>query len=178
MTKGEIRLASLERRAQIRNRDASDHAIFQNFFSLYDIFYRNVCAYYNTPQEVDTQHIIQRLISLEANVYLPVSYEDGNMDFFLHTGETKQGLYGISEPVSREKLCTQPDLVIVPGVAFDLQGNRVGYGKGYFDKFLKTVNAFKVGLCYEEQIFDGIPVQTHDVRMDVIVTQAGIYKTH
>ena len=68
---------------------------------------------------------------------------------------------------------TKPDLIVVPGVAFDLAGHRIGYGKGFYDRFLQHPGrkAHLVGLCHDFQLIDGeIPAEGHDIRMEIIVT--------
>ena len=69
------------------------------------------------------------------------------------------------------------DVVIVPGIAFDRNGHRIGFGCGYYDDFLKRARqAKKIALAYDFQIVDFIPAETHDVRVDVIVTPDGIIR--
>ena len=62
------------------------------------------------------------------------------------------------------------DLIIVPGVGFDQNNNRLGYGKGFYDHFLKNKNIFKIGICFKEQLLDEIPVNEYDIKMDLIIT--------
>jgi 5-formyltetrahydrofolate cyclo-ligase len=71
------------------------------------------------------------------------------------------------------------DLIIIPGLAFDLHGGRLGYGKGYYDRFLHKTRAIaaKVAVCFECQLFPEIPVLPHDVRMDMVVTENTLYRT-
>lgn len=68
------------------------------------------------------------------------------------------------------------DLVIVPGVVFDMYGNRIGYGKGYFDRFLKTVDCTIIALCFEFQIVENIETHPYDVPVDFLVTEKAIYQ--
>ena len=67
------------------------------------------------------------------------------------------------------------DIVIVPGVAFDKKYNRMGYGKGYYDRFLKDMTALKIGVCHSFQLVDEIPSEPHDIKMDMIVTEREIW---
>lgn len=83
------------------------------------------------------------------------------------------GKFGILEPIEAMKIaCKSIDLVLVPGIAFDLEGHRIGYGFGYYDKFLNKVpKAVKIGLCFDFQIVEKIPKEEHDVPVDFIVTE-------
>jgi 5-formyltetrahydrofolate cyclo-ligase len=87
--------------------------------------------------------------------------------------EFVRGAYVIREPIG-EAYCGEIDLVILPGLAFDREGGRLGFGKGCYDAFLVKSEALKVGLCYGVQIVDIVPTEEHDVRMDMIVTDEEI----
>jgi 5-formyltetrahydrofolate cyclo-ligase len=76
---------------------------------------------------------------------------------------------GINEPKALEFM-PSIDLAIIPGLAFDKENNRLGRGKGYYDKFLKTTSAFKLGICFSEQLLDSIPHDELDVKMDKVIT--------
>ncbi|MCX7658787.1 MAG: 5-formyltetrahydrofolate cyclo-ligase, partial [Oscillospiraceae bacterium] len=95
--------------------------------------------------------------------------------------ELAKGCYGILEPVKELARRVPPenlDMVIVPGVAFDLKKNRIGYGGGYYDRFLKKMrfNCLKVGIAFEFQIVPEIPASENDVPVDIIVTEKRIIK--
>lgn len=83
------------------------------------------------------------------------------------------GAFGVPEPRRGKKIGPKEiDLVVVPGVAFDTNGNRVGYGKGFYDKYLKkSVGARTVGLAYEFQIAPRVPAECHDVRVNFVITE-------
>lgn len=86
------------------------------------------------------------------------------------------GFKGIREPdldLGRELSAVELDLIIVPGIAFDSMGNRVGMGKGYYDSFLKSIrpDAQKIALAFENQIITSIPADDNDVKMDMIITE-------
>ena len=67
-----------------------------------------------------------------------------------------------------------PDIVLVPGLAFNAQGERLGRGKGFYDRYLKQYQGLKIGICLKEQLIDSIPTEQHDVKMDLIITDDGI----
>ena len=87
--------------------------------------------------------------------------------------------WGIPQPVfetgKNEANWNDIELVVVPGLAFDPSGNRIGYGAGYYDRFLSEIQSTSVGLCFEENIFDVLPRATHDVNVEYVVTEASIY---
>ena len=68
------------------------------------------------------------------------------------------------------------DLIIVPGLVFDKKLNRLGFGMGYYDKYLNSHNIYKIGLCFNEQIVDFVPVESHDIKMNMIITKKRVYK--
>ena len=83
------------------------------------------------------------------------------------------GKFGILEPIEAMKIAYKNiDLVLVPGIVFDKEGHRIGYGFGFYDKFLaKVPKAIKIGLCFDFQFVDKIPAEMHDVPVDMIVTE-------
>jgi len=88
------------------------------------------------------------------------------------------GALGVLEPSPEQRTALNPesyDLVIVPGVAFDRQGGRLGYGKGYYDRFLDQSHAFRLALAFDFQLLETVPTEIHDVPMDGILTENGIY---
>ncbi|HEC88549.1 MAG TPA: 5-formyltetrahydrofolate cyclo-ligase, partial [Thermoplasmata archaeon] len=90
----------------------------------------------------------------------------------LHTGE-----YGILEPRKEFlRIENNADIFIIPGIVFDEDGNRIGYGGGYFDRFLSDFKGKKIALAYEFQIIKKMPNEKHDVKMDFIVTDKRIIK--
>ncbi|MYF90868.1 MAG: 5-formyltetrahydrofolate cyclo-ligase [Gemmatimonadetes bacterium] len=68
------------------------------------------------------------------------------------------------------------DLVVVPGIAFDRRGHRIGWGGGYYDRFLAQVQAVKIGLCYDELVLDCIPGEPHDVPVDLVIAETAIHQ--
>lgn len=91
------------------------------------------------------------------------------------------GCFGILEPCSTgvEHAADEADLIVVPGVAFDRSGHRIGFGKGFYDRFLghPALNAHLVGLCHDFQLIGGyIPAEGHDIRMEIIVTDRRIVR--
>jgi 5-formyltetrahydrofolate cyclo-ligase len=104
-----------------------------------------------------------------------------DMDFILFKPgeETKKSIFSFFEPSSDEAI--EPNIIILPLLACDMEGNRIGYGKGYYDKYLAKAKLAErsfitIGICYEEQIYKGtLPKEAHDQNIGVIVTQKRIY---
>lgn len=92
------------------------------------------------------------------------------------------GAYGIREPILTEEKqvpLAEIDVVIIPGVGFDRQGGRLGYGGGYYDRFLPRLrpDALKVAVAYEQQVLPSLPLEAHDMPLDMLVTEAGVFRT-
>jgi 5-formyltetrahydrofolate cyclo-ligase len=84
--------------------------------------------------------------------------------------------FGILEP-SKTVDIRSFDVIVVPGVVFDKKCNRLGFGKGFYDRFLKSVNTrLKIGLSYDLQIVDELPSEVHDIPMDFVLTETKIYR--
>lgn len=130
-----------------------------------------VALYHALPDEAGTAPLIERWYREKA-LYLPVVTGD-DLRFLRYEGErsVSEGAYHILEPICGEEVdMREIDLIIVPGVAFDRQGNRLGRGKGYYDRTLSQVTAPKIGICFHFQFLDEIPAEPFDIRMDRIIT--------
>lgn len=140
---------------------------------------RTFHTYVALPFEVDTHELIRRLLSRGQQVAVPKVERDNALHQFFITdlSALQAGVLGILEPVpemSRRATLAQFDLIIVPGLAFDHAGNRLGAGKGYYDRFLAQVTAPKIALAFAFQIVENIPIAEHDQRVDMIVTEEGL----
>ena len=138
----------------------------------------SVMLYCPIGNEVDTALIAERAFADGKRVLYPVTDEaSGRMTAIEVTKDSEfvRGGFGIREPRG-EAYAGDIDLVIVPGVAFDREGGRLGFGKGCYDGFLAGIDAVKIGLCYDLQLTDGLPTEEHDVRMDMIVTENEIIR--
>lgn len=134
---------------------------------------KTVCVYMPTGNEIDTSAIIQYCLENQKRVAAP-RIEGDTMDFYYFQSivDLKQGAYDIWEPTGTERVTDEESVVIMPGVAFDLDCNRIGYGKGYYDKYLsKHPNMKKIALAYEFQIVGKIKREIHDIRPEMIVTE-------
>ncbi|MGL4624888.1 MAG: 5-formyltetrahydrofolate cyclo-ligase [Culicoidibacterales bacterium] len=98
---------------------------------------------------------------------------DGIMRFHSGDGDLAIGQYGIMEPINSKQV--QPDLIVVPLVAFDWENDRLGYGNGYYDRYLQRFPTPTIGLAFNFQKVDDIPKQQQDIPLDLIVTQTHVY---
>lgn len=135
-----------------------------------------IALYAPAHNETDTAGILEAAFSAGKRVLYPAVCGE-RMVFRQVEGlrSLTQGSFGILEPCPTgiDHHADEADLIVVPGVAFDLSGHRIGYGKGYYDRFLQHPGrkAHLVGLCHDFQLIEGaIPAEGHDVRMEIIVT--------
>ena len=144
-----------------------------------------VGAYHSTKEEIDLSPVISWLHEQKIICALPKikSYQTRDMDFLLfqpHTQVTKNKI-GIHEPCNSDIVI--PNILILPLLACDLKGNRLGYGLGYYDKYLakaKEINKeiITIGICHEDQISkETLPTEPHDQKLDFVVTDRLIYNT-
>lgn len=131
-----------------------------------------VLLYHSLKDEVDT-HAFIRKWSNEKRILLPVVVGD-ELELRLYTGpeDMATGTYGIEEPVGETFTdYADIDFIAVPGVAFDRKGNRLGRGKGYYDRLLPRIPAaYKAGICFPFQIVEEVPAEAFDICMDIIIT--------
>lgn len=140
---------------------------------------QTVLLYLSAFKEPSTAEIIADALSQKKRVAVPISNtEDFTLTLSYITGldGLQKGAYGISEPKNIIKAdIADIDFAVIPGLAFDKSGNRLGFGKGYYDRLLTELKAEKTALCYSFQMFDKIPSDAHDIPMNTIITEDGIY---
>ncbi len=174
--KERIRKEFLGIRKNIISKKDKSLKIFSSIINDKDYLNSRVIAIYKSlGNEVSTDRLIKYSLSLGKTVVLP-KVDKSIMNFYKIDNNTKykKSLFGIDEPISNE-IITDIDLFIIPGVVFGKDLNRVGFGKGYYDKYLENNNAIKIGICFEEQVIDSIDSDTNDVKMDKIITDKNIY---
>ncbi len=174
MVKKEIRKAALQRRRFIQNRDLKERKITAKIIELSKP-YKSIGIYMSMDDEVATKDIIRILKEEGKKVYVPTTYDD-YIEFheYIDDDHLAKGKYDILE--STGPIAKEMELLIIPLVAFDEKLHRLGMGKGYYDRYLKDFKGLKVGLAYEEQREESIACEEHDVAMDVIVSEKGIYR--
>lgn len=132
-----------------------------------------VLCYWSMPDEVHTHDFVAGAAG-GKRLLLPVVSGDDLLirEFTGLSGMVEGEAFAIPEPDcnSKEVGIEEIDLVIVPGVAFDAGGGRMGRGKGYYDRLLRGCGAYKIGVCFDFQIVDDVPKDEHDVPMDEIIS--------
>ncbi|HEY4663068.1 MAG TPA: 5-formyltetrahydrofolate cyclo-ligase [Candidatus Humimicrobiaceae bacterium] len=142
----------------------------------------NILIYYPFRSEIDTTIVIKKALKDGKNIILP-QVSDQQLELFYVNDPKKQlkkGAYGILEPntvLCRKAKISDIDLAIVPGVGFDKNLNRLGYGGGFYDKLLLRIpkGVKKIALCFDIQVIDSIPVSKDDIKVDLLITDTGIY---
>lgn len=171
MTKDELRRLMIDKRKTISNKKELSTSIVNNLINL-DIYKKaRVIALYNSlNDEVDTSYLINESLKNKI-VLLPRIIKD-KMIFIMINKDTlyEKSSFGVMEPIGEEYL-GNIDLIIVPGLAFDRKLNRLGFGMGYYDKYLSNKDIYKIGLCFDEQIVEFVPVNELDIKMDMVITK-------
>lgn len=129
--------------------------------------------YYSLPDEVNTHHAVNQLIASGKTVLLPRVVDGENMEIRVHRNpdDLVPGHYGIMGPTGETYTRYEDiDIAVVPGMAFDQYGHRLGRGKGYYDRFLpKASHAYKIGVCFDFQKQETIPTDANDITMDCVL---------
>lgn len=147
---------------------------------------KTVMYYIDVRDEARTRQALPGALESEQRIIIPFCV-DGELELFHleSMDELSEGAYRILEPreelreVSEKRIpVDQLDLILVPGVAFDRRGGRTGHGKGYYDKLLQHARLTTplVALAFDCQIFPEIPMQSHDIFMDLVVTESTVYQ--
>lgn len=142
---------------------------------------KSIFLYVSMEEEVNTLNIIRKSLELGKQVYVPKVHNETKTMRALRIkslGELNEsGAFGILEPSwEKEELEGKVDIILTPGLAFDIYGGRLGYGGGFYDKFFKIHKESKrVVLSYEYQIVDEIPMEDYDERVNLIITEKNIY---
>ena len=179
--KAALRAAVLEKRESLQKEEVMEYSEqIAKCLSVLDPFSKAkvVLFYASFNNEVHTHGMINASL-LSKKVLLPKMVQREIVPSLILTMENLiPGERGILEPIEALPVKSSTiDAVIVPGIAFDARGYRLGFGKGYYDKFLKkATHAVKIGLAYDLQIVEGIPAEPHDVKMDYVVTPTRVLK--
>lgn len=177
-----FRRKALLLRSNIENREEKSKIISNKLIET-ELFTEaeKIFAYMSYKSEADTEILIRSSLEKGKCIALPrVSGADMVFAGIMSYNDCVYGAYGIKEPKEKceEVIPDEKTIIIVPGCAFTYDGARMGYGGGYYDRYLeKHKNITTVGYAFEEQIFEKIVIQEHDIRLDYIVTEKGLYKS-
>ncbi len=158
------------------NKQKYDNYIFNRVINLEE--YKEsklVLIYVSLKYEVDTFNLINYSLNKNKKVAVPKCEENDIIFYEIKSlKDLEEGNFGILEPkVNKPITDFNNSICIVPGVAFDKQNNRIGYGKGFYDRFLKNYEGTKIGLTYKECICDKIDSDINDIKMDKIIFNGG-----
>ncbi len=183
LTKAELRVSLLSQREALSPdtiayaskkvcRTLSEHPHIQKA--------QSIAAYLPFKNELNPWHFIHDCLHQKKNIYIP-RYNPENNSYSLAQLTEKtvfvKGKYGIPEPghksltLSMEQALTAIEAWVIPGVAFDKTGARLGMGKGYYDRFLNNSTGLKIGICFRFQYLESIPQDDWDVKMDTIFSE-------
>lgn len=158
-------------------RDASDAQLVQRLLDhpAYQSANR-IFLYIGVRNEIRTLSMVENLYHMGKMIALPVSGANGEMEFYLYDGRMRTGRFGIPEPMSEQRVTpTEDDLLIVPGLAFDCSGRRLGQGGGYYDRYMARYPCRTVGLCRAAFLMEEIPVAWNDLSVDIVITEYAEY---
>ncbi|MFC1691186.1 5-formyltetrahydrofolate cyclo-ligase [Nanoarchaeota archaeon] len=184
-SKQQIRSEVLEKRKFLPKLEVEEKSvsIINNFLN--SDFYKNnnnimVYCSLDKNNEVNTLNLIDKMLKDKKNIIAP--YVKNNkiaISQIFHKKDLNCGTFGILEPKDTQTHFFDEDnldVVIVPGIAFDERKNRIGYGKGFYDEFLKKTKAAKIAFALELQVLDKIPQDPHDEKVDIIITEERVIK--
>ena len=172
--KQKLRKKFLELRLKLdeKTKKQKDKKILKNLISL-DEFKKakNVMIYYPFKNEVNVLELIK--IFKDKNFFFPVvNFKKKVLEIRRYNeGKFVKNKLGIFEPKGKSSKKIKLDFIVVPGIVFDEKCFRIGFGGGYYDKFLKNVDCFACGVCYDFQIVKSLPVEKNDVKLDCVFSE-------
>lgn len=169
-------------RDSVKDRASLDLKITERFLTS-DIYKhaKAILMYYSVGSEVSTCDILTQALKDKKTVAFPVCIDDkGIMKFYIVESENdfQVGMYGIKSPVDtcKEFIASDNAVCIVPGLSFDNEGYRIGYGKGYYDRYLASFIGTTVGICYDQLLCDSLPHDCYDKKVNYLITDKKTYK--
>lgn len=184
LEKKRVRKELLEKRRLVNIKNRVDYGYHISDFILNTREYQEakaILSFLSTEEEIDMSYFDLCAYQDNKTLAYPVILSKGVMEAYIpHVfGCYETNQFGIREPLHSESFFLSPDridLIIVPMLGFDSSGHRIGYGGGYYDRYLpKAIYAFKMGVCYQELIKEVLPVSENDIRIDSVITQVGRY---
>ncbi|MFK4785268.1 5-formyltetrahydrofolate cyclo-ligase [Fusobacterium sp. MFO224] len=152
--------------------------IIENFLGLEEVKKaKTIMSYMDIKNEVETKKLNKRLRKLGKKVLLP-SIDSSEIKVYEDIGGYKKSKFGVLEPFQKEYK-GDIDIIIVPGIVFNLKGDRIGFGKGYYDKFLSAdiyQKSLKISIVYNFQLLDNFVGEKFDQKIDIIIKENGVLK--
>jgi 5-formyltetrahydrofolate cyclo-ligase len=171
-------MLGIRRALSLEQKVAADRRIAEQLLGRVEVAAaQTICIYLSLSEEVDTKFIIAELFARKKTVVVPkVVGVHLELEAITTLDDLNVGAFGILEPTSSARAAHSPDvdLYIVPGIAFDEEGFRVGWGKGYYDKLLAGTSVPRIGLAYTVQLIAQVPHTSYDVPMTVVITDKRI----
>ena len=181
MNKIQIRNKTLKIRKKLFDKDLKiDSNKFISFLKKQRLNLKNFGGYYPSNYEIDDLDVLNLLEKKNFKVSIPIIKKDNQMNFcsLSRDDPLRVNKFGIPEPVSSK--IVYPDILLVPLVAYDNNLNRLGYGGGYYDRYIEKLEKFKkvikIGLAFSFQNISSIPINQHDKRLDFIITEKEILR--
>lgn len=166
---------------QKEKKEMQDNLINNNIIKLNE--YRNaktIFCFIGKENEINTRLIIEDALACGKTIAVPKCINNEKIEAYKikSYNDLEIGVFGILEPkLYCEKILKEEiTLGIIPCLCADSKGNRLGYGKGFYDRYLANVKFIKIGLCREDLIFEEIPIECHDIPMDMIITEKFIFQ--
>jgi 5-formyltetrahydrofolate cyclo-ligase len=154
--------------------------IFSSFLKNKNYIFKNVGGYFPSNYEIDDLKILKFLEKKNFNILLPVIKKNNQMDFFKWSvnDPLKINKFGIPEPIGRKIFI--PDILLIPLVSYDRKLNRLGYGGGFYDRYIEKIEKhkkiIKIGLAFSYQKTKKIPINKFDKKLDFIINEKEILK--
>lgn len=183
VSKKELRKELINSRKKLDSKKIRDDKIINNLID--NPLFKNanqILCFVSLDDEIYTDDFINYSLKIGKKVAVPkCENEAGIMNFYYINSldDLEIGSFNVREPKdNNNKIVTNYNdaLIIVPGLAFDKEKNRIGYGKGYYDRFLKNNSLNSVGLCYNKFVLNTIPTDEYDVKVDIVITESEIIK--
>lgn len=175
MNKQSLRKIALEKRTKIDANGAAEN-FAHNFLTNVKLKQNSIIAsYIPIRNELDTRFLCAALQDAGHHICLPrIAAAEMNFHSYKIGDELALNKFGIAEPLaSAQKI--EPNVILVPMLAFDGSKNRLGYGGGYYDRYLHNSAALKIGVAFSAQQVEHIATEPHDIKMDMIITESKIY---
>jgi 5-formyltetrahydrofolate cyclo-ligase len=181
VNKSQIRNKIIKIRKKKFNKDLKINlGKFISFLKIDKLNFKSIGGYYPSNYEIDDLDILDLLEKKNFKVSLPIIKKENQMNFYSwsRNDPLKINKFGIPEPVSSKIF--YPDILLVPLVAYDVSLNRLGYGGGYYDRYIEKIEkvkkVVKIGLAFSFQKISSIPINQYDKRLDFIITEKEILK--